>query len=132
MKIETGLLQRLRDEARQAAPLECCGLLLGRHKDEICSLEPYPGPLYEHRFDISDEWLLKQHYEARASELKVVGYYHSHPTGSGEPSVRDLRGHPAGATCLIIDRGGQIRLFTLAREGPASERIVSYSDVRVL
>ena len=77
--------------AREAAPDECCGLLLGRG-DEI--VEALPARNIAHRpasrFLIDPQDHITGRREARARGLDVVGFYHSHPRSVTEPSVRDL------------------------------------------
>ena len=111
MKISDELLDRVRAEAAAVAPKECCGLLLSREKGEVCAIEPFPGPLFENRFKLSDEWLLRQHYRCKRAGTRVVGYYHSHPSSSPKPSERDLREHPPGSLGLIVGKDGSVELF---------------------
>ncbi len=111
MRISDELIDRVRAEAAAVAPKECCGLLLSREEGEVCAIEPFPGPLFENRFKLSDEWLLGQHYRCKLAGTKVVGYYHSHPSSSPKPSKRDLREHPPGSLCLIVGKNGSVELF---------------------
>jgi desampylase len=79
------------DHARDAAPHECCGLLLGRG-DEIVeavrarNLADDPAT----RFLIDPEDHINARRAARARGLDVVGFYHSHPRSAAEPSERDF------------------------------------------
>ena len=111
MRISEELLDQVRAEAAAVAPKECCGLLLSREAGEIDAIEPYPGPLFENRFKLSDEWLLRQHYRCKSAGTKVVGYYHSHPSTSPKPSKRDFREHPPGSFGLIVGKIGAVELF---------------------
>jgi proteasome lid subunit RPN8/RPN11 len=111
MRISDQLIDRVRAEAAAVAPKECCGLLLSRDEEEICAIEPYPGPLFENRFVLSDDWLLQQHYRCKRGGIKVVGYYHSHPSSSPKPSKRDLHEHPPGSLGLIVGKNGAVELF---------------------
>ena len=80
----------LREEASQAAPQECCGMLLG-DGETIIRIEPAANvaenPLS--RFEIDPAALIDAYRAERGGGLKVIGFYHSHPNGVLEPSVRD-------------------------------------------
>ena len=112
--------------ARETAPEECCGLLLGRDGDIV---EAVPAR------NIADEpatrFLVdpRDHFDgrraARARGLEVVGFYHSHPHSPAEPSERDLaefsypdhlymivslRSEPAEVALFRFERGNVQRL----------------------
>jgi proteasome lid subunit RPN8/RPN11 len=77
--------------AREAAPDECCGLLLGR-KDAIVeairarNIAADPGSGFV--IDPADHFGAIR--TARARSLEIVGFYHSHPRSAPAPSPRDL------------------------------------------
>ena len=77
--------------AREAAPLECCGLLLGRG-DEIVEAVPARNiagtPATRFLIDPADH--INGRRAARERGLDVVGFYHSHPHSAAEPSATDL------------------------------------------
>ena len=88
--IASGLMQSLVDAAAQAAPHEACGLLLGQpgHIDAMvpaANVAAHP----ERSFEIDPATLLRTHREARGRGQRVVGHYHGHPNGLGQPSLRD-------------------------------------------
>jgi proteasome lid subunit RPN8/RPN11 len=76
--------------ARNEAPLECCGLLIGTKEQVVRSARAHN--LYQsstrYRVDPVD------HFEAirtaRNEGLEVVGAYHSHPASLPQPSETDL------------------------------------------
>ena len=77
--------------AREAAPDECCGVLLGRG-DEIVeavrarnAAEPATT-----RFLVDPKDHIDARRDARARGLDVVGFYHSHPRSGAVPSDTDL------------------------------------------
>jgi desampylase len=107
--------------AREAAPNECCGLLLGLG-DEILEALPTRNIADQpaSRFIIDPHDHIRGRREARARGLEVVGFYHSHPRSSPEPSTRDLdeftypghlyaivslRGEPAEVSLFRFDAG---------------------------
>jgi proteasome lid subunit RPN8/RPN11 len=76
--------------AREAAPAECCGLLLGRDRDIVDAVRARniaadPST----RFLIEPEDHFAARRAARERGLGVVGFYHSHPRSTPEPSARD-------------------------------------------
>ncbi len=77
--------------AREAAPDECCGLLLGRGGDV---LEAVPArnvaddPRRRYLIDPQDHIAARR--DARTRGLEVVGFYHSHPRSAAAPSETDL------------------------------------------
>ena len=88
--LTSGVKATLLEEATRAAPLECCGLLLGRD-DRIETALPcanvHDEP--ERHFEIDPAALIAAHRAARAGGPQVLGYYHSHPSGRPEPSATD-------------------------------------------
>jgi len=76
--------------ARDAAPLEACGLLLGhgsRIEEAVPADNVAADPL--RHFEIDPAALIAAHRAARAGGPDVVGYFHSHPNGLARPSATD-------------------------------------------
>jgi proteasome lid subunit RPN8/RPN11 len=102
--------------AREAAPDECCGLLLGRG-DEIVEALPARNIADQpaSRFLIDPHDHIECRREARARGLEVVGFYHSHPRSSSEPSPRDLDefSYPGHLYAIVSLRGepAEVSLF---------------------
>jgi proteasome lid subunit RPN8/RPN11 len=77
--------------AREAAPNECCGLLLGRDGEivEAVRARNIAGdPVTRFLIDPIDHFAAIR--TARARALDIVGFYHSHPQSAAEPSSRDV------------------------------------------
>ena len=77
--------------AREAAPDECCGLLLGRGDEIVEAVRARniaDDPV--RRFVIAPEDHIGVRRDGRARGLDVLGFYHSHPRSAAEPSARDL------------------------------------------
>lgn len=95
-EVTRALLERLVAEAAAAHPGECCGLLLGRG-ERIEEVRPcanvHPQP--ERHFEIDPRALIEAYRAARGGGAEVLGYYHSHPAGTPEPSATD-RANAAG------------------------------------
>jgi len=118
--MRVGMRAAVRDSivahAREAAPAECCGLLLGRG-EEIVEARRARNVADDRtiRFliDPADHFAARR--AARAGGLEVTGFYHSHPTTPAEPSERDLAefsyaGHLYAIVSLRVDPA-EVRLF---------------------
>ncbi len=90
MRIADCGLRTIAAHAREAAPDECCGVLLG-HGDEIVDAVRARNiahdPATRFRIDPADHFAARRH--ARERGLEVVGFYHSHPSSPPQPSARD-------------------------------------------
>jgi len=76
--------------AREAAPAECCGMLIGsagRIGSAIRARNIAGEPT---RFLIDPADHIRARREARDAGLDVVGFYHSHPRSTPVPSDTDL------------------------------------------
>ncbi len=99
--------ESLAAEASAAHPRECCGLLLGTPVRIVSVVAAANAAADPHRsFEIDPATLLRTHREARGAGSAVIGHYHSHPNGNGEPSRRDAaRALEDGQIWLIIAGG---------------------------
>ena len=84
-------LRAVLGHAREAAPEECCGLLLGLGQQIVeavraRNIADHPDTRF--LIDPADHFAALR--SARACGLEVVGFYHSHPTSPAEPSARDV------------------------------------------
>jgi len=95
LSIPAGLLDRIRSHGRDAYPLECCGLLLGRADANgklVIDLRPMQNSREdtpERRYLIAPEDMLEAEKEAREQGVDIVGVYHSHPDHPARPSEFD-------------------------------------------
>jgi len=104
--VPPAVLAELRRAAADCAPAECCGILLG-DADAISAAVParnvHPTPATH--FEIDPQALVEAYRGARAGGPQVAGYYHSHPSGSAEPSATDqAMAHGDGKVWAIIGR----------------------------
>ncbi|WP_308421057.1 M67 family metallopeptidase [Novosphingobium endophyticum] len=114
----SGALAKLRGEAARAAPLECCGVLLGRGgriEEALPAANVAPQP--EIRFEIDPAVLLSAHKAARAGGPQVLGYYHSHPAGHPVPSATDCEHASGDRRIWAIVAGSEVALWRDAEEG---------------
>ncbi|MFP8955324.1 desampylase [Natrialbaceae archaeon A-CW3] len=91
--IERGMVE----DARAAAPEECCGVLGGRfdaNRSRVDSRYPTRNvatePRREYRIDPEEQLAVFEELEDRGEE--IVGFYHSHPRGPFAPSETDVAG----------------------------------------
>ncbi|HKR15558.1 MAG TPA: M67 family metallopeptidase [Pyrinomonadaceae bacterium] len=90
-------LNEIREHGVRDYPYECCGLLLGRFRENgKLVTETYPisnareESAKRNRFLIMPEELMRGERYARDQDLEVVGFYHSHPDSPAVPSNYDL------------------------------------------
>lgn len=90
-------LNEIREHGVRDYPYECCGLLLGRFRENgKVVTETYPisnareESAKRNRFLITAEELMRGERYAREHDLEVVGFYHSHPDSPAVPSNYDL------------------------------------------
>ena len=99
-------------EASRAHPHECCGILLGEG-DRITAIRParnvHPRPATH--FEIDPQALIDAHRAERGGGPKVLGYYHSHPTGLPEPSATDKASASGDGRIWAIISGDAVRLW---------------------
>jgi proteasome lid subunit RPN8/RPN11 len=125
LRVTRPVLERLRSDAARAAPLECCGILLGcgaliEEARPAANMAGEP----ERRFEIDPHALIDAHREARGGGLHVLGYYHSHPNGAAEPSTSDRQQSAGdGSVWAIIGESGT----TFWRDGEAGFVPLSYT-----
>ena len=77
--------------ARESAPDECCGMLLGRGGEIVEAVRARniaETPATRFLIDPADH--ISGRRAARERGLDVVGFYHSHPHSAAEPSATDF------------------------------------------
>lgn len=101
-------LQTIERHAAVSYPEECCGVLIGRSNggstfvERILSVGNEREDSRHNRFLISPDTILAAHREARALDLEVLGYYHSHPDHPARPSEFDREHAWPGLSYLIV------------------------------
>jgi proteasome lid subunit RPN8/RPN11 len=109
--------------AREAAPAECCGLVIGYKgsgdagdavteaaRTRNLSADP-------NRFEIDPEDHIRVRRTARSRGLDVLGFYHSHPRSPATPSATDIAeaaypGHLYVIISLSVEPA-ELRLYRL-------------------
>jgi proteasome lid subunit RPN8/RPN11 len=107
--------------AREAAPAECCGVLIGagqRIADAVRTANVDANP---NRFEIDPGDHLRAIRAARTRGLEVLGFYHSHPHSAPTPSPSDRAeaSYPDHLYLIVSPRGEpvEVRLYRLEADG---------------
>jgi proteasome lid subunit RPN8/RPN11 len=88
--------------AREEAPNECCGLLVGRRgvvERSVRARNLQPGPT-RYLIDPADHFGAIR--TARSQGQRVIGAYHSHPSSAPAPSESDLAEASGGRDFLYV------------------------------
>lgn len=111
------LRDRLLGEAASSRDHEVCGLLFGCDAS-IAAAEPARNVAADPAttFEIDPAMLLAAHRAERAGGRRIVGCYHSHPSGAAIPSARDVAAAEPGRLWLIIG-AGEARLWRAGTDG---------------
>lgn len=75
--------------ARDGAPREVCGLLVGFGREVVRLVETLNAAARATEYAIPPEAHFAAIRGARRDDLDVIGAYHSHPSSVAEPSARD-------------------------------------------
>jgi len=90
MQIAASALSDILRHARETAPRECCGLLVGHGSlvlESVRSPNVDPDPS---RYEIDARVHVATNRRLRGTSRAVIGAYHSHPHSPAWPSASDL------------------------------------------
>jgi proteasome lid subunit RPN8/RPN11 len=105
----------IRAHGRDAFPHECCGALLGRDGvvQEAFALPNTTEEGPRRRFLVRAEDYRVAETRARATELDLLGFYHSHPDHPAKPSQFDLdHAWPSFSYVIVSVMAGRDELLT--------------------
>ena len=90
INIPAAVVRDILAHAREEAPRECCGLLVGKGDSIARSVRArnIDSKATRYRIDPQDHFAAIR--SARADALEVVGAYHSHPASAPIPSATDV------------------------------------------
>ena len=116
LKVREEMLRRIHAHGVETYPHECCGAILGRDGDdtrEVIDLLPLANRRDDsprNRFEVTPEDVRLAEKSARAQNLELIGWYHSHPDAPARPSEYD-RDHawPWYSYIIISVQSGQPR-----------------------
>lgn len=103
---------------RKALPNECCGLLFGDDNRidgfrETANVAACP----DRYFEIDPAVLIAAIREDRAGGRRLIGYFHSHPNGSAEPSLHDAGAAARDGSLWIIVAGERMMAWRTVEGG---------------
>jgi proteasome lid subunit RPN8/RPN11 len=90
VKIAQHVIDDVLAHARDEAPNECCGLLIGNRVTIEGSVRARNREASPTRYLIDPEDHFAAIHAARAAGKRVVGAYHSHPASAPQPSESDI------------------------------------------
>jgi proteasome lid subunit RPN8/RPN11 len=129
IQIKKSVLEAVVRHAQEGAPLECCGLLMGRG-DIITVHQPMKNALESTvRYAMEPRELFQFFKNLRAADQKHLGIYHSHPASEAYPSETDVREsfYPDCAYFIVsLQNSGspQVRAFQIANADVAELEII--------
>jgi proteasome lid subunit RPN8/RPN11 len=111
------LAQSIIEQAQQAQPNECCGVIVGegiRAEQIVAIANIADDPAHHYRMD--DKALLKVMFQTQRQNLEVIGFYHSHPRSAPIPSQEDIHHahYPDTAYVIASLKGGEAQLSAWA------------------
>jgi proteasome lid subunit RPN8/RPN11 len=102
VKIDPTALEHMLEHAREAAPNECCGLLVGHHDFIVRSVRARNLEASPTRYLIDPLDHFAAIRAARSQGQSVVGAYHSHPDSAPVPSEADVVEASGGSGFLYV------------------------------
>jgi desampylase len=108
----------IREISAVSAPLEACGLLFGSegHVDSFQVVENvHEAP--DRHFEIDPAALFAALRAERAGGPKLLGYWHSHPSGDPTPSRTDADLAAPDGKLWLIDGGSAITAWRAVERG---------------
>ena len=135
LKISRMDLEALRRHGEETYPHECCGVLLGdvdsgTAANQVravvaCSNTRADSP--QNRYHIDPRELVQAQRDARARNMDIVGFYHSHPDHPARWSKTDLEdAHWLGCSYVITSveqgRASDTNSFRLAGSSEEDKR----------
>jgi proteasome lid subunit RPN8/RPN11 len=104
-------------EAAASPDREVCGLLFGSaERIDAATATANVAAHIEDEFEIDPRALIAAYRAERQGGPRLIGHYHSHPSGSSVPSARDLAAAQEGRLWLIL-AGGTAALWMTCRGG---------------
>lgn len=118
LEIPLASIEAMRAASANAAPSEACGLLFGEdHVITSVSVTENVADDPQRRFEIDPRALFAALRAERTGGPKLLGYWHSHPSGDATPSATDAAmAQPDGKIWLILG-AGRMTAWVSGRDG---------------
>ncbi|RPJ59931.1 MAG: M67 family peptidase [Acidobacteria bacterium] len=130
VSIDRPILAAMLAHAREALPLECCGLLTGEGNHTSGIRKATNQLASDSAFFIPPEELFEFFRALRGSVLQLTGIYHSHPRSSAVPSARDIaESHYRDICYWIISLAGREPDIRCYRWGKMTFEEIGYEVV---
>ncbi|MFD1788830.1 M67 family metallopeptidase [Sphingomonas floccifaciens] len=123
VEISSRILAEIAAEAASIEDREICGLLFGdddRITAHIRCANVAAEP--ERRFEIDPAALIAAYRAERGGGARIIGCYHSHPSGDPAPSRTDAADAVTEGWIWLIAGGGPIRGWRVVAGGERHER----------
>ena len=118
IEVARDVVDLIRTQARAAGPRECCGILLGEGgRIALALATPNVHAHPKTHFEIDPQSLIDAYRAEREGGPRVLGYYHSHPTGKAAPSVTDQAMAAGDGRIWVIVAGDELRFWRDAGDG---------------
>ncbi len=124
--LSSAILDDLQQLARQSDPEEACGLLFGENgtvSGFLATRNIAEQPLCHFEIDPVD--LIAAERSMRDGGPNILGYYHSHPSGSVSPSQTDAEMAAADSRIWLIINGQDAAAWRAVPNGEIYERFDS-------
>ncbi|MBB6192492.1 proteasome lid subunit RPN8/RPN11 [Sphingobium wenxiniae] len=125
VSISRELLEQIAHLA-DCATVEVCGLLLGE-EGRIEAIRPAANIAADpsRHFELDPAVLIAAHRAARTGGPRIVGHYHSHPSGVAVPSAIDAASAAPDGSLWLILADGAARLWIA---GPGEGAAVHFTE----
>ncbi|UZK67868.1 M67 family metallopeptidase [Sphingomonas sp. M1-B02] len=122
-RISRSVLIGIRRISADAAPHEACGLLFGE-PDAITAFQAAENVAQtpETRFELDPSALFAALRAERAGGPRIVGYWHSHPSGDARPSATDAAMAAPDRKLWVIVAGKEVTCWRAVEGGVVHER----------
>jgi len=128
--IQAFVLAAMLEHAREAWPIECCGLLTGQGTHTSGIRRATNERLSTSTFFIPPPELFDFFRSLRATGEEFTGIYHSHPNGPAIPSTRDTQEFHYREVCYwIISLEGPVPDIRCYRWGTMTFEEIGYEVV---
>lgn len=117
LRISSCVIALIQQAAADAAPLEACGLLFGADGVARASVAANVSDDPARRFEIDPAALIAALRAEREGEDKVIGYWHSHPSGDATPSATDAAMAAADGKIWVIVAGDAVTAWRAGASG---------------
>ncbi len=117
LRISSCVIALIQRAAAEAAPLEACGLLFGADGVERASVVANVSDDPARRFEIDPTALIAALRVERGGGDRVIGYWHSHPSGDATPSATDAAMAAADGKIWVIAAGDAVTAWRAGASG---------------